>query len=196
MIKLILKGHCVSCLLLPRDLCLSFKVTTPPIPAFGTQYPVMNWDGSNDLNRLLPWTLIFWGAAKADEQSFSFAVFLSPVEIALCDGEGCLKEETEKVSNLSAPGKGNTYFFFCYGVEKKKKKKDQESFESITQGLETDKCKSSKAVTSESSKLCPLIPSMPSPKFRDLSKLILLISSARMRYGRGLVRNSRSLTHQ
>lgn len=33
---------------------LSFKVTTLPIPEFGTQYPVMNCEGSNGLNRLLP----------------------------------------------------------------------------------------------------------------------------------------------
>lgn len=37
-----------------RPAFLSFKVTTPPIPAFGTQYPVMNGEGSNDLNRLVP----------------------------------------------------------------------------------------------------------------------------------------------
>lgn len=81
-------------------------------------------------------------------------------------------------------------------MELKKEKVDQEKLESLTQGLETDKCKSSKVVTSESCKLCPLIPSMTSPKFRDLSKLILLIiCSARTRCGRGLVRNPRALIH-
>lgn len=75
------------------------------------------------------------------------------------------KDETEKVSNLSAPAKGYTHFFTHFFLIELEKKEDQERLESITQGLKTDTCNSSKAVISESNKLCPLITSTSSSKF-------------------------------